>query len=66
MAHQAPKVDWDDESQVDKMSRKAKESPFMVVGEYITKFYLNLYSVGGNYSKESFSKVTQKNYLINN
>lgn len=33
MAHQAPKVDWEEESSVDKLSRKAKDSPFMVVGE---------------------------------
>lgn len=37
MAHQAPKVDWEEESQVDKFARKSKESPFMVVGKYQIK-----------------------------
>lgn len=40
MAHQAPKVDWDEESHADKFSRKAKESPFMVMGKFQSLFKL--------------------------
>lgn len=33
---QAPKYDWDDESHSEKLARKAKDSPFMIIGEYST------------------------------
>lgn len=34
MAHQEPKLDWEEESITEKLLRKAKTSPFLVIGKF--------------------------------